>query len=159
MTHPRYAQLMRQERGQDRGPCPRRTAPGGGPRGGDGQGAGGREMDIVDTGGFAASWRGEDRGDSAAAVVNTKPYAPYVDDGQPPGNPPPLAVLVRWVERRLRLGGHQAWAAARTIQQHIAERGITAAEITKWLRGEIKASGPKKKWPTGGRIRENEGDA
>lgn len=97
-----------------------------------------REMDIVDTGGFAASWRGEDRGDNAAAVVNTKPYAPYVDDGQPPGNPPPLAVLVRWVERRLGIGGHQAWAAARTIQQHIDERGTAAAEITKWLGEKLK---------------------
>lgn len=97
-----------------------------------------REMDLVDTGGFAQSWRGEDRGDSAAAVVNTKPYAPYVDDGQPPGNPPPLAVLVRWVERRLGLGGHQAWAAARTIQQHIAERGIAAAGIAKWLGEKLK---------------------
>jgi len=97
-----------------------------------------REMDLVDTGGFAASWRGEDRGDNAAAVVNTKPYAPYVDDGQPPGNPPPLAVLVRWAERRLGLGGHQAWAAARTIQKHIEERGTAAAEITKWLGEKLK---------------------
>lgn len=97
-----------------------------------------REMGLVDTGGFAASWRGEDRGDNAAAVVNTKPYAPYVDDGQPLGNPPPLVVLVRWVERRLGLGGHQAWAAARTIQQHIDERGTAAAEITKWLGEKLK---------------------
>ena len=137
MTPAQYAQLMRRnadktgDRIQD---ALRRVAD----RGAVMAKARTREMDIVDTGGFAASWRGEDRGDSAAAVVNTKPYAPYVDDGREAGDPPPLAVLVRWVERRLGLGGHQAWAAARTIQQHIAERGIAAAEITKWLGEKLK---------------------
>lgn len=137
MTPAEYAQLMRrnadktEDRIQD---ALRRVAD----RGAVMAKARTRETGHVDTGGFAQSWRGEDRGDSAAAVVNTKPYAPYVDDGQPPGNPPPLTVLVRWVERRLGLGGHQAWAAARTIQQHIAERGITAAEITKWLGEKLK---------------------
>lgn len=137
MTPAEYAQLMRrnaaktEDRIQD---ALRRVAD----RGAVMAKARTREMDLVDTGGFAASWRGEDRGDSAAAVVNTKPYAPYVDDGQPPGNPPPIAVLVRWVERRLGLGGHQAWAAARTIQQHIDERGTAAAEITKWLGEKLK---------------------
>lgn len=97
-----------------------------------------RELDLVDTGGFAQSWKGEDRGDSAAAVVNTKPYAPYVDDGRRPGDPPPLAALVRWAERRLGLSGHQAWAAARAIQQHIDQRGTAAAEITKWLGEKLK---------------------
>lgn len=129
MTPAEYAQLMRrnaaktEDRIQD---ALRRVAD----RGAVMAKARTREMDLVDTGGFAASWRGEDRGDSAAAVVNT--------DGQPPGNPPPLAVLVRWVERRLGLGGHQAWAAARTIQQHIDERGTAAAEITKWLGEKLK---------------------
>ena len=93
-----------------------------------------RSLEVAhDTGAFAYGWQSEDRGDGAA-VVNPRAHAPYVDDGRDPGDaPPPIAVLLRWVERRLHLGGKEAERAAYAISREIAERGIKGKEITAWL--------------------------
>lgn len=91
-----------------------------------------RDLDKVDTGRFAESWRAERREDGAA-VVDVAPYAPEVDDGRTPGPEPSLPQLARWAERRLGVGGKGAWAAARNIARRIAERGTVGAHITTWL--------------------------
>lgn len=97
-----------------------------------------RELKKVDTGGFVAGWHAEKRGQESAAVANNKGNAPFVDDGRPPGKPPPIDVLVRWVERRLGLGGAEARQAAFAISQKLAQRGVAAAEITSWLAQRLK---------------------
>lgn len=99
-----------------------------------------REVDRVDTGRFAEGWKSEARDDvGGAAVYNDAQHAPYVDDGRRAGGaPPPIGALVRWVERRLGLGGDHAWAVARTISRRIAARGIVGAQIAKWLGDKLK---------------------
>ena len=99
-----------------------------------------RETKHVDTGRFAEGWKAEGRDDvGGAAVYNDAQHAPYVDDGRRAGDaPPPIAALVRWVERRMGLGGDRAWAAARAISRRIAARGIVGAQIAKWLGDKLK---------------------
>ena len=97
-----------------------------------------RELKKVDTGGFASGWHAERRGKDGAAVANNKGNAPFVDDGRPPGRPPPVDVIVRWVERRLGLGGVEARKTAFAISRKLAQRGVAAAEITTWLAKRLR---------------------
>ncbi len=90
------------------------------------------EVGAVDSGRFARSWQAENRPDGYA-VVDAAPYAGYADQGRPPGSPPPVTEIVRWVERKFRLPGPAAWAVARKIAEHIAARGIRGAHILEWL--------------------------
>lgn len=91
------------------------------------------DIDKVDTGRFANSWRSGDYRDDGAIVWSSAWHAPWADDGQKPGEMPPLLALARWAERRLGVGGAQAWAAARAIAQKILERGTKGAEVVKWV--------------------------
>ena len=50
---------------------------------------------------------------------------------------PPLVILARWAERRLGLGGKDAWRAARAIAMKIAERGTKGAQVLDWLRPKL----------------------
>lgn len=82
---------------------------------------------------FEQGWKPEVRADGGYAIVNTAPHAPWADDGRPPGSPPPIAALVRWVERRFRVGGPEAWAIARSIAEKIAQRGTKGAKVLEWV--------------------------
>lgn len=92
---------------------------------------------AFDTGAMASGWRSEERGDDAAAVVNVKLHAPYVDDGRSAGAAPPIAVLVRWVERRMGVGGREAERIALSIARKIAARGIAGKQIAAWLAKQL----------------------
>lgn len=96
-----------------------------------------RAEGAVDTGDFARGWRGGSRG-GGAAVWNDSAHAVFADTGRPPGDPPPLGAIVRWVERRLNLAGPQAFAVARRIQENIAERGLEGARINEWTAEQLK---------------------
>lgn len=91
-----------------------------------------RDVGAVDTHEFMDGWKAEQRAEGFA-VTNTAPHAPWADDGRPPGNPPPVVALVRWAERRLRVGGPQAWAVATQIAKNIAARGIRGAKVLEWV--------------------------
>lgn len=93
-----------------------------------------RTLEVArDTGRFAHGWRSEDR-DDGAAVVNLEAHAPYVDDGRAPeAAAPPIAVLIRWVERKMHVGGKEAERIAWLISREIAERGIRGKQIAAWL--------------------------
>lgn len=97
-----------------------------------------RNQEVAfDTGAMASGWRSEARGEDAVAVVNVKMHAPYVDDGRAAGTAPPFAVLVRWVERRMGVGGREAERIALSIARKIAARGIAGKQITTWLAKQL----------------------
>lgn len=91
------------------------------------------DVGAVDSHQFEQGWKPEVRADGGYAIVNTAPHAPWADDGRPPGSPPPIAALVRWVERRFRVGGPEAWAIARSIAEKIAQRGTKGAKVLEWV--------------------------
>lgn len=101
-----------------------------------------REIHKVDTGHFADGW-GAGMREEGPAIENTAIDAPWAEMGRRPGAMPPLVVLVRWVERRLGLGGHKAWAAARAIAHKIAQRGTKGAQVLDWLRPRLVMLGQK----------------
>ena len=91
------------------------------------------DVGAVDTHEFEQGWRVEQRASGDRAIVNTAPHAPWADDGRPAGSPPPITALVRWVERRFRVGGPEAWAIARSIADKIAQRGTKGAKVLEWV--------------------------
>jgi hypothetical protein len=91
-----------------------------------------RDVGAVDTHEFMDGWKAERRAEGYA-VTNPSPHAPWADDGRPPGSPPPVVALVRWAERKLRIGGPQAWAVATQIAKQIAERGVKGAKVLEWV--------------------------
>lgn len=97
------------------------------------------EVGAVDTGRFAANWIAK-RLPDGYAVTDTAPYAGYADEGRPPGSPPPITAIVRWVERKFRLPGHAAWAAARKIAANIAARGTRGAHVLEWLARRLETT-------------------
>ena len=53
-------------------------------------------------------------------------YGLYVEYGRPAGKMPPRNVLLRWVERKMRLSGNEAKSAAFFIGKKIGSRGTKA---------------------------------
>lgn len=65
-----------------------------------------------------------------AMLINDAPHAAVIEHGRRPGaKPPPLAPIVRWVERKLGIPAPASLRVARSVQMAIAKRGMKPKRV------------------------------
>lgn len=99
---------------------------------------------IVDTGAYKRAFRVDDNQKRRstdglrdmrfrkmpAMLINDAPHAAVIEHGRRPGaKPPPLAPIVRWVERKLGIPAPASLRVARSVQMAIARRGMKPRKV------------------------------
>lgn len=84
---------------------------------------------AVNTGAYLGAWRSTALQPVGASIFNSKLHAAIIEDGRRPGRLPPLAIIMRWAQRRLGLSQEEAKRAAWPIGRAIKARGLLPRHV------------------------------